>query len=473
MESTILLELRHWFAAALFVTTSGNAWGAEPTGGTTTVLSPTAIATVRFPGVAHDPVRDVLLVVSGQDAVEGRFVDGSGSALASSFVIAQGGVLAPRVAYAPMLDGFAICWLDEPAASVACRAVRASGATPEWLYAVPAIDDPATVEHGESAPSLACSAGECLVVWTDVESTGEIRARRLGPDLQPLGPVIFLPTGNGFDGFPSVAYVPTRSEYVVAFTTEPVDNQQTVALSRIAVGSDAPLGAPVPFIVTTGLANYPEIACDPDSGRCLVICYYFANGPDVWGRMLGPDGQPEGDVIPIAASPGFEGGDGIGLAFNSATQTFLAVYQGPESSGQLQQVYASEIGLDGVSGPSFQATTANGSVGVYQPRVAARSGFAEWSVVLSVDYTHVDLQRIQGQAAPVENDGGIPTLDSGLPDGGGSGGVDSGPPPSNASNDGSGCGCRTTREPTGSAIAWSLLLALAVARRRRERDILS
>jgi hypothetical protein len=251
----------------------------------------------------------------------------------------------------------------------------------------------------------------------------------------------------------------------VVWTPEPADNEQTVAFARIPTSSDAALGPPSAFWVHDSLNNYPEVACNRQSGECLGITWFSQGNPDVWGARLAPDGTPS-EPFPIAATPGFEGGDGIGLAFNASTESWLAVFQGPEAPGETQEVFGTEIAS--TPGPEFQVSTAAGNKGIYQPRVAAHSSKPELLVAMSVDYTHVGLQKVVGPSIAIPTDAGG-TVDSGsggIGSSGGSGG--------NGGNGGSvnrggteeddgGCGCRTF--PTRHA-GWpfAILLALSSAR---------
>jgi hypothetical protein len=443
----------------------------SPSGPTTSVIESNG-ATVRFPDLAHDPAHDVWLVVTGQDGVRGRFLDSAGTPLSAEVPLAGAETFSPRVAYAPMLEGFVVCWFDELNHVVDCRQAH-----PESLGAPVTIDDPNTVEHLESAPDIACTADACLVTWAEAVTGGEIRARRLGPDLSPLGPVFTLSNAPGFDGFPSVDFVPTRDEWLVVWTTEPLDNQQTVAFARIPTNADAALAPPSAFWVHDSLNNYPEVACDPGSGECLAITYFNQGNPDVRGCKLGADGTPSVPFA-IAATPGFEGGDGIGLAFNTSTQSWLAVFQGPEAPGETQEVFGTEV----TSSPAaeFQVSTAAGDKGIYQPRVAAHSSKPEFLVAMSVDYTHVGVQKVTGESSSIPTDasagaggGGAADSGSGASSGSGSGG--SAIRGGTEEADG-GCGCRTApaRQP-----AWPFAIALALfsigrgSRRSRARRLRS
>lgn len=449
------MSRRALIAALALWTLPSPALALSPSGPTTTVLESNG-STVRFPDLAHDPANDLWLVVGGQDGLRGRFLDANGTPLGAEVPVAGVATFSPRVAHAPMLDGFVVCWLDEPNHTVNCRRAQA-----ESLGAPVTIDDANTVEHLESAPDVSCTSDACLVTWAEAVNGGEIRARRLGPTLAPLGPVFTLSNAPGFDGFPSVDFVPTRDEWLVVWTTEPLDNQQTVAFARIPTSADAALGPPSAYWTHTGLNNYPEVACDPSSGSCLAITYFNQGNPDVWGCKLEPDGTPS-EPFAVAATPEFEGGDGLGVAFNASTQSWLAVFQGPEAPGETQEAFGTEV--TSTPAAEFQVSTAKGQSGIYQPRVAAHSSKPEFFVAMSVDYTHVGLQKVMGQGISIPTDAGSGggSADSGGGGGGiaGNGTVTRG----GTEDDDGGCGCRTS-PARRSAWPFAVVLALSVASR--------
>lgn len=439
----------------LLLLSTSPALAVTPTGPTTTVLESNG-STVRFPDLAHDPVNDVWLVVAGQNGIRGRFLDANGTPLGAEIALAGAETYSPRLTYAPMLDAFVVCWFDEPNHATQCRSASDGN-----LGATVTIDEPNTVEHLESAPDVSCGQNACLVTWAEAVTGGEIRARRLGTDLSALGPVFTLSNAPGFDGFPSVDFVPTRDEWVVVWTTEPANNQQTVAFVRVPTNADAALGPPEAFWTNTSLNNYPEVACNPGNGECFAISYFSQGNPDVWGCKLGADGTP-GAPFAVAATPEFEGGDGLGLAFNASTQSWLGVFQGPETNGEPQEVFGAEV--KETPFPEFQATTADGANGVYQPRVAAHPSKPEFFVAMSVDYTHVGLQKLTGDGISTPSDAGADA------------GVDAGSKPDAAEpergateEDAGGCGCRVASPAPSSWLVSLLALGLLRSRARRLR----
>jgi MYXO-CTERM domain-containing protein len=418
----------------------------------------------RFPDVAYDDDDSVFLVVSGQQGVTARFVGADGVDGDAFEVTTDPMAYSPRVA--AVGGAFVVCWLVESTHSVVCRTV--TRATPPSLGSEQVLTAD-TVGHLESAPSLACSraASECLVTWVDQPDLG-IRGRRIGFDAAPIGEVVDIAVTDGiFEAFPTVACSESLGEYVVGHTREPDGGPMAIAAQRIAVGNGAPIGASTELYSSTGLNNYPEIAHDPGSEQYLAVSWLHEGNPDVAGRLVAADGTPIGERIAVAATRGFEGGDGIGLAFDAAAKSYLSVFQGPETPGEAQQVWAVPVSADGEPSAGFQVTSGAVAKGVYQPRVASNQA-GRALVVTVVDYLRIDGQFVSFDVPDAGAGGGAGSGSSGA--GAGAGGGSSGDSDADGSgadsSDDGGCGCRITPSSTPAWLAVAGLLAALGARRR-------
>ena len=436
---------------------------ATPEGSTFPILSPPAVT--RFPDVAYDPSAGSFLVVSGQQGIAARFV-GAAGVEGEPFPISEDPTAySPRVASAG--GGFIACWLVEADYSVRCR--RIAPGSPPTLGA-PQVLTTGTVSHLESAPSVACSltASECLVTWVE-QAELAVRGRRIDLDAEPIGEPIDIAVNDGvFEAFPAVACAEARGEFFVVHTREPNDQPMAIAARRSKVGDDSTVGEGFELFASNGLANYPEVAYDARREQYLSISWFIESNSDVAGRLAAADGAPIGDRIPVAASAGFEGGDGIGLAFDPAADSYLAVFQGPETPGEPQQVWAAPVGGDGAPRESFQVTSGSVDKGVYQPRVAS-DGAGRFLVVTVVDYLHID-----GQFVKMDVEQGAATGAGGAGGGSGTGAGDGGDGESAddaaAVPDGGGCGCMTapSHRPGERLPLLAALLALFASARRRD-----
>jgi MYXO-CTERM domain-containing protein len=429
--------------ALLALVTLGAAAPPVPEGATFTVFSRPMVT--RFPDVAYDAATGAFLVVSGQGGVTGRFVAARGPEGDAFEITTNPSAYSPRVASTG--DGFLVCWIVESDGTpVTCRSVRRGA-----VLGAEHVVDASGGKHLESAPSLACQS-ECLVTWVTSPNI-DLRARRVALDGMPLGNAFDIAANAGvFEAFPAVAFGPARSEYLVVHTREPGAQAMTIAGARVS--ADRLAAMPFELYGADGLCNYPEVAHDPERDRFLSIAWVHEGNADVHGRLFESDGTTIGERIAVAASEGFEGGDGIGLAFDDGLDWYLAVYQGPETPGRAQEVWAAPVDIDGVPAPQFQATTAAAQNGIYQPRVTS-DGEGRFLVVTVVDYARIDGQFVVGEVpAGVGGSAG---------NSGAGGGSESTPLPASTSD--AGCGCRMPRPSEPPTAWWLVLIALFRARR--------
>jgi hypothetical protein len=377
-------------------------------------------ATTRFPDVEFDSTNMVYLVVNGQFTVTGQFLDRNGARIGNSFtLIPSKSAITARVSYAPGPNLFLVTFIDEANPKnhvIGGRFLRfGAGGVPEFLSGEFVINASGIPKHFESAPSSAWSAqsGEFLVTWAEFAQAGgpDVKAQRLGADGSLRGGTISVSASSGWEGLPAVAYNSLQDEFAVAHMYEPPSGGQFARLVRVKAGSGEVLGGNNLY-GSAGLNNYPEIAYDSRRNRYLVITWYFTSNADVWGMMADGNLNPASSLIPVAAEGWFEGGDGIGLAYNHSGDTYLAAFQGPS-----RDTLAAGVSGDGIPHLEFRAMVTGARNDIYQPQIAADAGQARWLIAASVDYN-----RVMGQI--------IETAGSGNPgDGGGGGGGGGGEPP--------------------------------------------
>jgi len=351
--------------------------------------------TTRFPGVAFDTANGVYLVVTGQFTIMGRFVSADGVPLGAPFVISPSqATLAPRVAYSPAAQTFVVTWIDEVARgqhTIGMRAIQYSNGSPVFLTGEVPVSRNGVDKFLDSAPSIACSSrvAECLVTWTEFRGNPAVRALRMTTMGVPVGAEMDIASSASWEGMPSIAYNTVQDEYFIVFTDEPADRVMGPYGVRIAAGSGAILSrTPLYYGIYN---NYPEVAYNPNSNQYLVITWTVSgNGPDVYGTIINGDGNPTG-LRPIAGNAFFEGGDGIGLAYNAVSGTYFAVFQGPS-----RDTLGVEIDGAGTPATVFRAMVSGASPNgdIFQPRVAAAANSGRWLISTSVDFNRVSTQLI-------------------------------------------------------------------------------
>jgi hypothetical protein len=373
----------------------------------------------RYPDVAYDPLHDVYLVVAGQQPIEGRFVSASGQPLGSTFRVSpSAGTIASRVDYNRVTDTFVVTWIDEGGSGAGDDAITAlllryNGAggatvlTGEMFFGRNGVG-----KHTESAPSVACAtnSAECLVTWAQWAAPWNVIGQRIDAATgAPIGPEIPVGATGDWEALPSVAYNSAQNEYFVVHTSEAPNGVMYTVGERIQAGTGAHLGRSTLY-GHAGLNNYPEVAYNSRGNLYVVITWFFnaaPTGADVFGRLVDGNGSPASPVIPVAANTFFEGGDGIGLAYNAHHDGFLAVFQGPS-----QDTLAVELnGLGSPAAPVFRAMESGAARDIYQPQVAGATNAGRYLIATSVDHNRVSTQLIDTSTAgppPPSNPPGSP-----------------------------------------------------------------
>ena len=409
--SRIVASVLSLLGAALL---SGRAEAQLARRGETQIVSDVA-GVKRLPGLAYDPVHERFLVVWSLFPVGAAVVDADGAAVGSPFVVPETGAEAsvcPRVAYAASADAFLVTWVEEEGGTsrIEARLVRPTDeGSPSFLGGDVIVSDGARPKHPESCPSVAWSeASETfLVVWSDVEGDLDVRARRLDASGAPIGDEMQVSTGGAFDAFPAVALGTASDTFVIAWAHEPVEGGSTISTRTVSAGGGA-LGSET-ILYASEYEHYPDIAYDPTRDRFLVVSWHIGPGPDLYGRFADPAGAPVGEVIPIAATEAFEGGDGVGVAYSREADGYVAVFQSDST-----EIWAAFVDGEGSSEPSLEATR-GARMGSYSPKVAAVAGAPRFIVATSADYDRIVTQVLEVPAAA------RPDAGTGLVDGGAGG----------------------------------------------------
>jgi hypothetical protein len=380
----------------------------------------------------------------------------------------------PRVAYAPSADAFVVTWIEEEAGTsrVEARLLRiAADGSPSFLGGDVILSNGARAKHPESCPSVAWSeASETfLVAWSDVEGDLDVRARRLDASGAPVGDEVQISAGGAFDAFPVVAHGMASDTFVVAWTHEPVEGGGTIA-TRAVSAADGALGSEA-ILYASEYENYPDIAYDPTRDRFLVVSWHIGPGPDLYGRFADATGAAVGEVIPIAATDAFEGGDGLGVAYSREADGYVAVFQSDST-----EIWAAFVNGDGTPEPSLEATR-GARMGSYSPKVAAVPGSPRFLVATSADYDRIVTQVLEVPAAS------RPDAGAGVVDGGPGGDAGfardasaSDAPrgvarPTSAMSDGCACGVAPAgRAPVELGVLMVIVLIRRLTARRRSRE---
>jgi hypothetical protein len=367
----------------------------------------------RWPDVEYDSNNQVYLATRGYNgSVLGAFLRPDGTPFTGAFVITQAtNVTTSRVCFAAEANIFLVTWEQEPN-FIKGRLLRFAAGFPQFLSDIFVINDRG-FKSTEAAPSCAYSpdADRFLVTWAVFGASQDIGGQFVSLGGNLIGAEIPIANSAAWESLPSVAYNTAQREFLVVYTAETTGQVATGARVQASTGN---VLATTPIYANMGINSYPEVAYNSVNDEYFIVTWYFTTSGDVWGHRVSSLGIPIGDKIPVEANPWFEGGDGIGLAYNPATNSYFVASQGPSG-----EVIGAEVNGAGGAGTEFRVTVLNdGHSEVYQPQVAANPHRSQFLVVANVDFSRLAAQVIG--SAPVApscpyslNDNGVNLLPGG------------------------------------------------------------
>lgn len=349
----------------------------------------------RWPDVEYDSNNQVYLATRGYNgSVLGAFLRPDGTPFTSAFVITQAtNVTTSRVCFAQEANLFLVTWMQEPN-FIKGRLLRFAAGTPLFLSDIFEIN---TVGHKftEAAPSCAYSsdADRFLVTWAMFGASQDVRGQFVSLQGTLIGSEIPIAASPAWESLPSVAYNPKQQEFFVVYTSETSGQVATGARVQASTGN---VLSTTPIYANMGINSYPEVAYNSVNDEYFIVTWYFTTSGDVWGHRVSTQGVPIGDKIPVEANPFFEGGDGIGLAYNSSTNSYFVASQGPSG-----EVIGAEVSAAGAAGQVFRVTVLNdGHREIYQPQIAGNPNRSEFLVVANVDFSRLAAQVVGSGPAP-------------------------------------------------------------------------
>ena len=233
------------------------------------------------------------------------------------------------------------------------------------------------------------------MTWAVFGASQDIGGQLVSLEGTLIGAPIPIATSPAWESLPTVAYNPKQQEFFVVYTAE--TSGQVATGARIAAASGNVL-AITPIYANMGMNSYPEVVYNSVNDEYFIATWYITptGGGDVWGHRVSTVGTPLGDKIPVAANPFFEGGDGIGLSYNPATNSYFVASQGPSG-----EAIGTEVSAAGVPSGVFRVTVlADGHKEIYQPQIASSPHRSQFLVVANVDFTRMAAQVIGSGPAP-------------------------------------------------------------------------
>lgn len=334
----------------------------------------------RFADAANDPVGDVYLVVNGNAAISGSFVDATGVALDEPFAIAETAAWTQGVRVAFGGGAFLVAWHDnrDDPNSARLRARRVAWAGAPELGGDVEIGTGAT--YSEMPPAIAWSetSSTFLVAWHTAIGD-DIHAQRVTSDGSRIGGEIVVTSDVDWQSDVGLAWNPVLDEWLVAYTHAGATTE--VRARRIA--ADGTVAAGETSMTTAAGTWLAHAAFVPDAGEYLVAWYEGASA----ARRVAQDGTPLGDAFVLA--PGYGSYDGFSMAYSPVTATFAAVFH-----GTTDEDFAVAFRADGTQSEVIEATSSRGRDGHFNPHVVAHATRPEWLLVTSLGFATVVGQRL-------------------------------------------------------------------------------
>jgi hypothetical protein len=363
--------------------------------GSTFFPKPADGGTRRFSDIAHDATNNAYLVVWGLGQVGARYVAATGTPLGNPTTLNTVSGGASRVACSTTTGRCLVAWIQEPT-SIIGRFVRYNAGAVQFVTA-PFVINQVGSKLTSAAPSVAFSSAsdEFLVSWTEFSPSPNVKAQRVTESAALAGGPISVAITSLWEGFSSVAYNSAQDEFLVVYYFESSGGTNAVGAQRVKAGTGALIGGRSTLYAST-FDQYPEVAYNSDQNQYLAITWGYSGGS--WmlrGRLADGNAQPLGaSSVPLAVQGG---GDGIGLAYNPVSNTYLGVFLSQKNA----EIWGVQVNGGGVPGAQAQLTV-SGTTLATQPQAAGSSAVGNWMMVASEGYKRVMGQLVSqsAQAAP-------------------------------------------------------------------------
>jgi hypothetical protein len=339
----------------------------------------------RNPDVAHDPVHDVYLVVTGATAISGTFLDASGQSLSAPFAVAQTSAYTqtPRVIHGA--GKLLVTWHDnrnsDTQPDLRARLVSWTGSAPDLGAADFQVGARSYWEMG-SALAFSETSQQFLVVW-QVNGENHIRARLIDTTGALIGSEISVADGPDWHSGAAAAWNSARNEFLVAYAHA---SSSGAAVSARRLGADGTLiGGEVELGSGSGTwtAAAAYLPCDDE----YFVAWYSLPSNAFSGVRLGADAAPLGTVFTLA--PGYGGYDSLTVTRHPRLGTLISAFH-----GQDDEDYGVAYLPTGEQTPVTRVTESPGEDGNFNPRIAASSLRNEWLLVTSRGFNTVVAQRL-------------------------------------------------------------------------------
>jgi len=311
--------------------------------------------------------------------VFGRFVTAAGANAGPIFAINQdaGLQIAPNVAFEPSAGRYWVTWTDfgnGNTGNVRLQAFSTSGTAATGVITVNMA--------GANAYSsrVACGAGACVVVWTNLVSNNiaQILARSFDSSGNPVASQVLLDDPAGFGDAPAIAFNSSDGNFLAVW-------EQNIGgwyhVQGIGMTPNAQLFPAVTFLAGSWQERYPRVAY---SAGALAYLVAWDDGRsmktfDIYGQLVSRGFGLVGGALTIYAGPYTEWAPVV-AGLDTSSQ-FLVAYETDTNGGGLLQLHACLVSGSGGVGSPFTVREWNNQR--TNPAVAAQLGSSNYLVTFT------------------------------------------------------------------------------------------
>jgi hypothetical protein len=374
-----------WIVASALVGVFGGAMAEAASQGSGQAIAVTA-SPVRNPDVAYDAQNNVFLAVTGNSVTQGQFISPSGTLLPGPFGTGRFNVTS-SADYQHSIRahcGAGVCLLVWHQGSPVVPMARVISYTTGFVSQPIAIGPEKSAWEFGAGISFSTATNEFLVTWMgDYPAANNIYMARLSlaGQLLQTAPVT---TGTGYERQPSVAYNPTSNEFILAYAgTRFVSGVETGFVRVQRVKNNALLGGAIEIYLGGG--TYIPIAEYNAPRQSVAVAW--VRGGKTYAREIMADGSV-GALATLSSTYGSY--DGLDLAYNPQTSSFLVVSHGSGAENVAYQVSPTLV-------PSAPFTaTSSGGTGTYNPRLASSTVDSKWLIGASRNFSSLWVQFALG-----------------------------------------------------------------------------
>jgi hypothetical protein len=237
-----------------------------------------------------------------------------------------------------------------------------------------------TASSAQERPAIAAlpNLNQFLVVWQDFQAgvLFDISGQLVNGNGTITGSKIAISNATGDQLAPAVAYNPTTNQFLVVWQHDSQAASLMDIRGQLVNGNGTLSGSEIAISTTTSDTSnqtVPAVAYNSTTNQFLVVWQHDSQAAslmDIRGRLVDAAGTPIGSEISISPTAGDTSNQTVpGVAYNSANNQFLIVWQHDSLTGTLLDISGRLVDANG-SFPGTAFTISNAAGDQTTPAVA-------------------------------------------------------------------------------------------------------